>query len=148
MTIRKATAGDLAWVEKVAKAAYEIYVERIGKKPAPMIADFESQIAAGRMDVWQEGAQVAGFIVHYPREDHLHIENVAVHPACAGQGIGGKLIALAEENAREKGFSAVELYTNEKMTENLSFYPHLGYRETGRREEAGFSRIYFRKELG
>jgi ribosomal protein S18 acetylase RimI-like enzyme len=147
MTIRKAVPEDLAAVEKIAIAAYEIYVERIGKKPAPMVADFKDQIAAGQMEVWQVGAQVAGFIVHYPCKDHVHIENVAVLPSFAGRGIGSKLIAMAEETARAKGFSAVELYTNEKMTENLSLYPHLGYRETGRREEAGFSRVYFRKEL-
>lgn len=112
-----------------------------------MIADFESQIAAGQMEVWQEDGKVTGFIVHYPHEDHVHIENVAVLPACAGRGIGRKLVAMAEENAGELGFSAVELYTNEKMTENLSLCPHLGYREMGRRKEAGFSRVYFRKEL-
>ena len=148
MTVRKATTKDLAAVRKIDQAAYEIYVARIGKKPAPMIADFESQIAAGQMDLWQEEGKVTGFIVHYPRENHVHIENVAVDPARAGRGIGGKLIAMAEETARANGFSAVELYTNEKMNENLTLYPHLGYRETGRRREAGFARVYFRKELG
>jgi len=34
------------------------------------------------------------------------------------------------------------------MTENLSIYPHLGYIEVDRREEDGFSRVYFEKRLG
>ncbi len=46
-----------------------------------------------------------------------------------------------------QGFSAVELYTNEKMTKNLQPYPYLGYREIGRWEEDGFNRVFFKKEL-
>ncbi len=37
--------------------------------------------------------------------------------------------------------------TNEKMSQNLSIYPHLGYVETGRRIEDGFNRVYFEKKL-
>ena len=33
------------------------------------------------------------------------------------------------------------------MTENLALYPALGYVETGRRVEDGFSRVYFSKRL-
>lgn len=35
----------------------------------------------------------------------------------------------------------LHLYTNEKMTENLSIYPKLGYVEVGRRTENGFNRV-------
>jgi hypothetical protein len=31
------------------------------------------------------------------------------------------------------------------MTENLSFYPRLGCRETGRAEHSGFDRVFFTK---
>jgi hypothetical protein len=33
------------------------------------------------------------------------------------------------------------------MTENLAFYPRLGYREVGRVVEDGFRRVYFAKRL-
>ena len=38
--------------------------------------------------------------------------------------------------------------TNEKMTENLTLYPRLGYCEVARRTEDGFNRVYFQKTLG
>ena len=41
----------------------------------------------------------------------------------------------------------VRLYTNEAMTENLTFYPRHGYRETGRAVEHGFRRVYFSKAI-
>jgi hypothetical protein len=38
--IRQAVSADLAEIESCAIAAYTMYVERIGKKPAPMVANF------------------------------------------------------------------------------------------------------------
>ncbi len=39
------------------------------------------------------------------------------------------------------------LYTHEVMTENQAIYAHLGYRETGRRTENGYHRVFMHKEL-
>jgi ribosomal protein S18 acetylase RimI-like enzyme len=147
MPIRKARSNDLDAVRACAQAAYARYVPRIGKEPAPMVADFAGQIDAGQVHVIEGGGQVAGFIVLYPRGDHLHVENVAVAPDRQGEGLGRALLAFAEVDARRRGLAAIELYTNVKMTENLALYPRLGYRETGRREEAGFSRVFYRKEV-
>lgn len=33
------------------------------------------------------------------------------------------------------------------MTENIPYYPSLGYEEIGRWQEDGFDRVFFRKEL-
>ncbi len=147
MRIRQAISADLDAVKSCAKEAYAKYVQRIGKKPAPMIADFAAQIAAEIVHVMVDDGSVLGFIVLYPRNDHVHVANVAVFPEQNGRGVGGELLAFAEHEARRLELPAVELYTNEKMTENLSIYPHLGFQEIGRRKQAGFSRVYFRKNL-
>ena len=147
MTIRLAKPADLPAVQECADQAYEPYLARIGRKPAPMVADFEGSIASQVLYVLEAETQVAGFIVFYPHDDHVHIENVAVYPKFQGIGHGTKLIEFAEREARRLGFSRVELYTNEKMTENIAYYPSLGYHEIGRREERGFNRVFFRKEL-
>jgi ribosomal protein S18 acetylase RimI-like enzyme len=147
LEIRRAVAADLDAVRRCAEAAYALYVPRIGGKPAPMVADFAFQIEAGQVHVCVEGDSLLGYIVIYPRDGHLHVENVAVFPELQGRGIGRVLLAHAESEARRAGIAAIELYTNQHMTENLSFYPHLGYRETGRGEEAGFARVFYRKEL-
>lgn len=152
MNIRKAAQPDLDGVRDCARQAYALYVPRMGKEPAPMVADFAAQIRAGKLHVVElEGGEldgrVAGFVVLYPRGDHLHVENVAVLPAAQGKGVGKALLAFAEDEARRLGLPAVELYTNVKMTENQAFYPALGYVETDRREEDGFSRVFYRKPL-
>lgn len=124
-----------------------MYVERIGKRPSPMVADFEQQIAEGKVHVLSDGKTIAGYAVFYPRADHIHLESVAVHPEFQKMGYGLQLITFVEQAASEAGASAIELYTHAKMTENLSLYPALGYVEQGRWHEDGFDRIFFRKEM-
>ena len=146
--IRQATASDEPKVRECAEQAYARYVPLIGRKPAPMVADFSAQIAKGEVFVAtddQEGLQ--GFIVFFAEGNHILLENVAVLPGAAGRGVGKALVNFCETAARERGFGAVRLYTNEKMTENLLIYTRLGYVEVGRRTEDGFNRVYFEKPL-
>lgn len=146
--IRPATAGDVDFVRACARAAYSPYIRRIGREPAPMTADFEAQQAAGLIHVLEANGEPAGYIVHHEdRPDVVHVESVAVAPRFAGQGLGTALLRFAEGRARALGWAAVELYTNAAMTENLRYYPRLGYRKTGEGRENGFNRVYFRKEI-
>lgn len=147
MDIRPARMTDLSGVRRCAEAAYSPYVPRIGRPPAPMVADFSRLIGEGKVHVLDDGGAVAGFAVFYPRGDHVHLENVAIHPDFQHRGHGVRLVAHVEQLAAAAGAKAVELYTNARMTENLSLYPRLGYAETGRRHEDGFDRVFFRKVL-
>ena len=113
-----------------------------------MVADFAASIKKGQLYVAMDSGQLAGFVVFYPRDDHVHLENVAVSPGFQKRGIGKRLISFAEQRARLDGYCRIELYTNAKMIENLEIYPGLGYERTERRLENGFDRIYFSKVLG
>jgi ribosomal protein S18 acetylase RimI-like enzyme len=145
--IRQAEAHDEPAIRDCAEQAYARYVPAMGRKPAPMVADFASQIAAGEVYVaTDEHGVFQGFIVFYTEEGHILLENVAVLPSAAGRGVGKALIGFCEDAARQRGMN-VHLYTNEKMTENLSIYPKLGYVEVARRTEDGFNRVYFVKTL-
>lgn len=146
--IRLAVASDEAAIRACAENAYARYVAAIGRKPAPMLADYAAGIAAGDIHVAVDSDdRLQGFIVFFAEGDHILLENVAVQPSAAGQGIGKALIRFCEDEARRRGFGTVRLYTNEKMVENLSIYPRLGYVETDRRVEDGFSRVFFEKDL-
>jgi len=147
MEIRRATDGDVAAIQAIVEAAYAVYVPRIGRAPAPVVADYQALVEAGEAWVGVSGGRVVGVLVIRPRGDALELENVAVEPACQGRGYGGALIAFAERHARELGLPEVTLYTNEAMIENLRLYPRLGFVETGRRVEDGYRRVFFRKAL-
>ncbi|WP_366656831.1 GNAT family N-acetyltransferase [Fodinicurvata sp. EGI_FJ10296] len=135
-------------IRDCAERAYARYVDLIGRKPAPMVADYGAQIAAGEVHVaTDDDGILQGFIVFRPEGEHILLENIAVLPSKAGRGIGKALIAFCEDEARRRGFGAVHLYTNVKMTENLSIYRRLGYVEVARRSENGFNRVFFEKAL-
>jgi GNAT superfamily N-acetyltransferase len=146
--IRPAVSTDESDIKACAESAYARYIEAIGRRPAPMDADFAGQIAAGEVHVAVDAdGAFQGFIVFFPEHGDMFLENVAVMPSAAGKGVGRALIGFCEDEARRLGLGAIELYTNEKMIENLSIYPRLGYVETDRRTENGFNRIFFRKTL-
>ena len=134
-------------VENCADKAYRKYVVRIGKAPAPMIADFAEKQSLRQLYVACVADELAGFVVLISEDHHMHLENVAVLPEFAGQGIGRALIGFVEQKARDGGLSRVELYTNEKMSENLALYPKLGYTEIARKQQDGFNRVFFRKSV-
>jgi GNAT superfamily N-acetyltransferase len=145
--IRRASAGDAAAAAEITRAAYGVYIERIGREPAPMGADFDALIAAGDVWVAADPHRVVGVLVARLQDTALLLESVAVDPAHQGRGIGRSLIDHAERVARGSGMGAVELYTNARMTENLRLYPSLGYDLVDRRHEDGFDRVYFSKSL-
>lgn len=146
--IRKAVATDEDAVRACAEQAYAQYVQVIGRKPAPMLADFGAQIAAGQVYVAiGDQGELRGFIVFFAVDQHMFLENVAVSEAGRGKGIGKSLIQFCETQALRLGLGSVHLYTNAKMSDNLSIYPRLGYVEVERRSEDGFDRVYFEKAL-
>ncbi|MCU1755233.1 GNAT family N-acetyltransferase [Pseudomonas helleri] len=146
--IRPALASDEAAIRACAEQAYSQYVATIGRKPAPMLADFAAQIAERQVHVCVNGqGDFQGFIVFFSVDQHMFLENVAVSTAGQGKGIGKALVQFCEATALSQGLGSVSLYTNAKMTTNLAIYPRLGYVEVGRRSEAGFDRVYFEKNL-
>ena len=146
--IRPARPDEAFWVRALVRRAYALDIPRMGKEPAPMLADYGALIAEGQVHVLEEGGEAVALIVIYPKDDALFIENIAVDPVAQGKGHGRALLAFAEAEARRVGLKALRLYTNAAMTENLAFYPGRGFRETERREEDGYKRVFFEKPVG
>jgi GNAT superfamily N-acetyltransferase len=142
---RLAHEADLPALREVVRAAYDPYLARMDRAPAPLVVDIRPRIREGH--VWTVGRPVIGLICLCPLDDALLIENLAVHPNAQGTGLGRRLMDFAEGLARRKGLDRLTLYTNEVMTENLAIYGHFGYREIGRRTEGGYRRVFMEKVL-
>lgn len=147
MEIRLASNTDIAGIRKIARQAYIKYVPRIGRVPAPMAADFQSYVLSEQTHVAEIDGCIVGYLIAYARDEDYFVENIAVDPGAAGQGVGRALMNLAEEHARAAHRDKLVLYTNVRMHENFPFYTALGYRTTGLVKEAGFRRVYFEKDL-
>ena len=147
-TIRPASPDDVPAIEQVVNDAYVRYVERIGKKPGPMLDDYKARVAEGAVSVLVSAGEIVGVIVLLPEADHLLLDNIAVLPARHGAGLGRRLMEFAESEARRRGYAEIRLYTHALMHENLAMYPRLGYEEFARGEQAGYQRVFMRKRLG
>lgn len=145
--LRTATEADVPLVSACVSAAFECYIERIGKPPASMLEDYASVIDQREVSVAACGASVVGVLVLGKTHEGLRLFTVAVHPAFQKQGVGRMLLRLAEAEAARRGHDSIHLATNDKMIENQTLYSKIGYVEYDRRIEDGYSRIFMRKRL-
>jgi ribosomal protein S18 acetylase RimI-like enzyme len=143
--LRLATAADLPAIKAVIGAAYAKYLSRMDKPPGPMLRDYGPSVQDGT--TWVTGSPVTAVLTLYPGDDHLLIENIAVHPSAQGGGLGRALMSFAEQEAARRGLPRMTLYTHEVMTENQASYARLGYAEVERRVQDGYRRIYMEKRL-
>ncbi len=154
MTIRKAQASDVSalkqvlqetfegtWLPHVSAASAQRYVETdIGGRyveeswPDFIVAEIDGAIAG---------------MIHW-RGDF--IEAVHVRAGHQGQGIGGKLLAHAEQAIAAAGFPQVRLETDTFNERAQSVYKAVGYVEKDRYPDdewdSGFTTVLFEKQLG
>ncbi|MGH9322174.1 MAG: ribosomal protein S18-alanine N-acetyltransferase [Vicinamibacteria bacterium] len=83
----------------------------------------------------EEPARVAGYCVAWILFEHLHIQNLAVHPDHRRRGLGRFLLVRAlEEGSRERTTTALlEVRRSNHAAQNL--YRNLGFREMGSRKD-------------
>lgn len=146
-TLRLAQTADLASIQTMTNAAYAKYLPRLGRQPQPMTADYTPMIAAEQVWLAEQDGVVVGLIVLQPAADHLLIYSVAVAPTHQGTSVGRQLLLWAEQEAVRQGYSVVQLYTNEKMTENIALYGRIGYQEIKRVLVNGYQVVYMEKAL-
>jgi ribosomal protein S18 acetylase RimI-like enzyme len=151
MKMRLAEARDLETVRDLTHRAYEHYIPIIGGTPKPMMEDNAPRIADGQVWLMEDGAIAAGLLILENRDDGLMVYSVAVAPERQRKGLGQKLLAFAEDVARERGFHKMALFTNAKMERNIGIYRRFGYVETRRRAHptrASFVIVDMEKKLG
>lgn len=132
----------------LAQAAYGHYVQRVGRKPGPMVDDYDARVAED--ECWVVTVEGVGDVAHLVlrvEDDHLLLDNVAVAPGQQSGGIGRRLLEFTEERARAHDRDEVRLYTHVTMVENIAFYARHGYVETHREPQSGFARVFMAKRL-
>ena len=77
----------------------------------------------------------------------MYVDELWVSPESRGEGLGKRLILLAEELAIAKGLQGVWLWT--QSWQAVDFYAHLGFDEFARFDNfpQGHARVGFRKHL-
>ncbi|PCH04603.1 Acyl-CoA N-acyltransferase [Penicillium occitanis (nom. inval.)] len=134
--ISKATIDDVPHIKSMVDAAFSKYIDRIGKPPGPMTADYSHIVTT------QDA-----FVLRDPNTVSVNIDILVVDALAQGRGYGRKLMDHAENEARRQGISCLTVCTNVKMYENIDLYTKMGFVEVGRHNEEGFNRVFFRRDL-
>jgi GNAT superfamily N-acetyltransferase len=147
--LRRANPDDAAAVAACVRRAYARYEQRLPRPPKPVLADYAVVLRETVTFVLQRiTGECLGILVLVPKSDHLLLEKIAVEPAWQGQGLGRRLLELAEAEAHRLGLPEVRLYTNALMSENRALYSRIGYAEYDRREVDGRDTVFMRKRVG
>jgi ribosomal protein S18 acetylase RimI-like enzyme len=147
ITIRKADLGDAEIVARITDAAYAKYVPLMGRKPQPMTADYQQILAEHPVSIVWVGEQPAGVLVLMREPDAMLIYSVAIAPEHQKRGLGRRMLAWAEAEARQAGYNTIRLFTNALMEANIALYTRLGYVETRREPFHELTIVHMRKLL-
>jgi len=145
--LRPAALPDAPAVQACVIKAFGHYVERMGRKPAPMEMDYEHEIREHQVFVVEQAGELIGSLVLGITAEGFLLDVLAVDPACWKRGVGRLMLEFAEAEAKRQGFDSIYLFTHETMTENQLLYKKIGYVEYDRRLEMGRMRVYLRKPL-
>ena len=131
----------------IAQKAYHIYLDRMDKKPAPMLADFHQHISEDIVFIAKDkSGKIVGYAVIQQIEGQWWLDNIATLPAYQGQGIGTLLLNEVEQYCALLA-DTLQLYTNIVMSENVRWYERAGYVMTKQALINGYQRFYFKKRL-
>ena len=144
MLFRKAKLEDHKIIMAIALKAYEKYIERMGKEPAPMRPVIQNEDV---VFVCENNKQVIAFVILVKINDQIILDSIAVDPSHQKKGIGNNFIKFIEEYLMEQKVNKYQLYTNEMMFENIKWYQKIGFKIFKKVTEKGYNRIYFEKEL-
>ena len=130
-TIRRAVVADADGLGRCLEAAYAEDAARLDDLPA-MAEGLAEEIAERLVWVAETGEAIVGGLVLQPSDGFMLLANVAVHPSQRGEGLGKRLLLLAEAEARNCGFGELRLTTHAAMQNTIALYQRSGWLPSGR----------------
>jgi N-acetylglutamate synthase-like GNAT family acetyltransferase len=130
MDIRTATQADLPSILKLVNTAFE--VERFFKNQDRLDAeDLDAHFKSGTFLLTEDAGTITGCIYVARHDDRAYFGLLAIDPSRQKAGIGRRLVAAAEEFARETGARFMDIRVINLREELPVIYSKLGYHVTG-----------------
>jgi ribosomal protein S18 acetylase RimI-like enzyme len=131
VTLREATAGDIAEMMEVVNAAFEVesfFVDR----PRTHAAQLAAQLRCGHFLLAHQGGQLLASVYYELRgEQRGYIGMLAVRPWHQRSGLGRAMMQAVEQLLRGAGCSIAEISVVNLRTALPPLYRKLGYAEAG-----------------
>jgi predicted N-acetyltransferase YhbS len=138
--LREGTAEDAPALSSVIQSAFEEYR---GRLDPPSGAHDESlqairlKMTIARAVVASVDGDIVGCAFYEPESDHIYLGRLAVLTQYRRRGIGQKLVAWVEAQARMLGYTRVRLGVRVVLTGNRAFFERRGYRLHGSGRHVG-----------
>jgi DNA-binding MarR family transcriptional regulator/GNAT superfamily N-acetyltransferase len=135
ITLRPPVVGDMGWIIHRQAVLYGreygwdwTYEALIAKILGEFAAGFDPE----REAAWiadQEGRTVGSiFLMRGDAPDEARLRLLYVEPSARGSGLGRRLVNICIENARERGYARLTLWTNDVLTSARRIYEAAGFR--------------------
>ena len=139
VSVRQARPEDVGRLQAIQLAAgnafREIGMPAVADSPPLPAESLTGYRRAGRAWVAaDEYDEPVGFVVADVVDGSVHIEQVSVHPAHAGQRIGATLLDHVAAWAAGRGLTGLTLITFRGVPWNAPYYERLGFRELAETE--------------
>ncbi|MGE7369328.1 GNAT family N-acetyltransferase [Neorhizobium sp. NPDC001467] len=86
----------------------------------------------GFYDLQRKPATAARLAGRYAGQNTCQIARVYLAPACRGKGLGSRIVAALEVEARSRGYRLAYLHADAQTSATLAFWERRGYRQFGR----------------
>ena len=128
LNLRKMTKDDLP---KVMQGECESYPHPWTQK------NFEDCLASSTYSCWvfESSGNFSGHLILSSSVDEAHILNLCIYPQAQGKGWGRKLLAEAEQIARQQQAKICFLEVRPSNIAGKQLYQSAGYNEIGRRKD-------------
>ena len=129
--LREATEQDIPEIVGVIHAGFDQYRGQLDPPSGAhneTIETIRAKLNRGGAGLAIVDGQIIGCVLFEPEDDHIYLGRLAVLPAYRQNGIGSKLMAHAESQARKLGYARVRLGVRLVLKENQAYFQNLGYR--------------------
>lgn len=106
------------------------------------------QVAGGCFLVARRGEEILGCVGLVPeRAGTAEVKRLWVARAARGTGLGTRLMAAVEQQARDAGFTRLVLDTNGVLVEAVAFYHRAGWTAVPRYNDNPYAQHWFARNL-
>lgn len=134
--IRTAQSDDADTIAAITRTAFQQFAHRVyppfrAHSQTPAHVRFEIEVRRFVYGLAFVDGRAAGHVRYRLRPGYMHVSRLAVLPGSRGHGVGRRLMAWVEDEARRLGVRVLRGEVRTVLKDVLQYYADIGYRVIG-----------------